>query len=90
MSRTMRSASLLSLLLILPVVATAMVEEKTGTEYADTIASYVAEGSELGEDKARTLRELKAPKRLRMDLRRSFKREKLIDTFRGRHREELR
>lgn len=94
--------------------AAAVVESKTGTEYADTvtvttdtgeqvlvatgaalrektmlkvdvytIASYVAEGADLGSgDRAAAIWTVDAPKRLRMDLRRSFSREKLISAFR--------
>lgn len=94
--------------------AAAVVESKTGTEYADTvtvttdtgeqvlvatgaalrektmlkvdvytIASYVAEGADLGSgDRAAAIWTVDAPKRLRMDLRRSFSREKLIGAFR--------
>lgn len=47
-----------------------------------TIASYVAEGADLGGDRAAAIWTLDAPKRLRMDLRRSFSREKLIGAFR--------
>ena len=42
-----------------------------------TIASWVASGTELGADRAATIWTLDAPKRLRMDLRRGFSREKL-------------
>ena len=47
-----------------------------------TIASYVAEGAALGGDRAAAIWSLEAPKQLRMDLRRSFSREKLIGAFR--------
>ncbi|MBK8165657.1 MAG: chalcone isomerase family protein [bacterium] len=47
-----------------------------------TIASWVASGTELGADRAAAIWTLEAPKRLRMDLRRSFSREKLIGAFR--------
>lgn len=48
-----------------------------------TIASYVAQSAELGAgDRAAAIWKLDAPKRLRMDLRRSFSREKLIGAFR--------
>lgn len=47
-----------------------------------TIASWVAADAELGEDRAAAIWTLDAPKRLRMDLRRSFSREKLIGAFR--------
>ena len=47
-----------------------------------TIASYVADGVDLGGERAAALWTLEAPKRLRMDLRRSFSREKLINAFR--------
>ena len=44
-----------------------------------TIVSYVSEGTELGEDAGFDLLMLDAPKRLQMDLRRGFSREKLIN-----------
>ncbi|MBM4129922.1 hypothetical protein FJ250_02690 [bacterium] len=47
-----------------------------------TIASWVAAGAELGEDRAAAIWTLDAPKRLRLDLRRSFSRAKLIGAFR--------
>ncbi len=48
-----------------------------------TIASYVAQSADLGSaDRAAAIWKLDAPKRLRMDLRRSFSREKLIGAFR--------
>ncbi len=47
-----------------------------------TIASWVAEGADLSADRAAGIWMLEAPKRLRMDLRRSFSREKLIGAFR--------
>lgn len=47
-----------------------------------TIASYVADGADLGGDRAAAILTLDAPKRLRMDLRRGFSREKLIGAFR--------
>jgi len=108
-----RTAVLALVVLLLPSLATAVVEKKTGKEYPDTITiegeqgpvtlvatgaalrektilkvdvytivSYVAEGTDLGEDKAQALREARVPKELRMDLRRSFSREKLINAFR--------
>lgn len=46
-----------------------------------TIVSYVAPDADLGADKAAGLITVKAPKRLQMDLRRSFSREKLIKAF---------
>jgi len=46
-----------------------------------TIVSYVAKGADLGSDAGRGLVTLQAPKRLQMDLRRSFSREKLINAF---------
>lgn len=46
-----------------------------------TIVSYVAPDADLGADKAAGLIAVKAPKRLQMDLRRSFSREKLINAF---------
>jgi len=99
-------------LLLVPMVASAVVEEKTETEYPDeitvetkagsatlkvtgvglrektfmkvdvyTIVSYVGEGFTPGEDPGKALRELDAPKRIRMDLRRGFSREKLVNSF---------
>jgi hypothetical protein len=110
---TRRIAVMLLVLLLVPALAAAVVEEKTGMEYPDTITiagdqgevtlvatgtalrektilkvdvytivSYVAEGTDLGEDKAAGLMTAKAPKQLQMDLRRSFSREKLINAFR--------
>jgi hypothetical protein len=98
--------------LLLPLLAGAVVEPKTGTEYPDrvdlelgdatmelratgvglrektfmkvdvyTIVSYVAAGTDLSEDPAATLRSLEAPRRIRMDLRRGFSREKLVNSF---------
>ena len=47
-----------------------------------TIASYAPAGMDLGDDPGRTLLlDVDAPKRLRMDLRRSFSRDKLIGAF---------
>jgi len=46
-----------------------------------TIVSYVQDGMDLGDDAAATLVKLQAPKRLQMDLRRGFSREKLINAF---------
>ncbi len=46
-----------------------------------TIVSYAPAGADLGADKGAGLLALKAPKRLQMDLRRSFSREKLINAF---------
>ena len=101
-----------ALLLLIPAIATAVVEKKTGTEYPDeieigdetgsmklvatgvglrektflkvdvyTIVSYVPAGSELGEDAALGVVMLDEPKRLQLDLRRGFSREKLINAF---------
>lgn len=46
-----------------------------------TIVSYVASGTTLTDDKGVNLLTVDAPKRLRMDLRRGFSREKLIKSF---------
>jgi len=46
-----------------------------------TIVSYVDATAELGDDPAATLRTIDAPKRLQMDLRRGFGRDKLVDSF---------
>ena len=46
-----------------------------------TIVSYVKVGADLGQDKGAGLLALDAPKRLQMNLRRSFSREKLINAF---------
>ena len=46
-----------------------------------TIVSYVQAGVELGEDPASALVASDQPKRLRMDLRRSFSRDKLVNAF---------
>jgi hypothetical protein len=46
-----------------------------------TIVSYVAKDADLGDDPGQLLAGLQAPKRLQMDLRRSFSREKLINAF---------
>lgn len=43
-----------------------------------TIVSYVAEGADLAGDRAAAIWKLDAPKQVRMDLRRSFSRAKLI------------
>jgi hypothetical protein len=47
-----------------------------------TIVSYVIERAGLGEKPYRALRELDAPKRIQMDLRRGFGRDKLLNSFR--------
>ena len=47
-----------------------------------TIVSYVVDDAQLGERPARTLCTIDAPKRIRMDLRRGFSRDKLVDSFR--------
>ncbi len=101
-----------ALLLLIPAIASAIVEKKSGTEYPDTIevgevtgsvklvatgvglrektflkvdvytiVSYMPEGTELGEDAGLGLVMLDGPKRLQMDLRRGFSREKLINAF---------
>jgi hypothetical protein len=65
------------------VVTGAALREKTMLKVdVYTVASYVAEGADLGGDRAAALLTLDAPKRLRMDLRRSFSRDKLIGAFR--------
>jgi len=111
-----RRLILLSMILTLGALvvqpAAAIVEEKSGKEYPDTvvqgtgdvaatlaatgvglrektfmkvdvytIVSYVMEGVDLGSEPAATLVKLKEPKRLQMDLRRGFSREKLINAF---------
>ncbi len=48
-----------------------------------TIVSYVDATAELGDDPAATLRTIDAAKRLQMDLRRGFGRDKLTDSFSG-------
>ena len=45
------------------------------------IVSYVAAGVSLGDDPGATLRALDMPKRIQMDLRRGFSRDKLIGAF---------
>ncbi len=102
-----------TVVLMLPLAAVAIVEPDTGTGYPDTvgldlggetvtleatgvalrektflkidvytIVSYVVAGADLGDEPHRKLRELDAPKRVQMDLRRGFSREKLINSFR--------
>jgi len=46
-----------------------------------TIVSYMDSGAALGDDHGPALCALKAPKRIQMDLRRSFSREKLVNSF---------
>ncbi len=46
-----------------------------------TIVSYVAEGTTLADDKGVSLLQADVAKQLRMDLRRGFSREKLINSF---------
>jgi long-chain acyl-CoA synthetase len=46
-----------------------------------TIVSCVQAGADLGDDPGAKLRTLDAPKRIQMDLRRGFSREKLVDSF---------
>jgi Chalcone isomerase-like len=113
MSRTQRLSGLLVLAVImLPLLAQALVEPKSGVEYPDemvlgegdmsvtlkatgaglrektflkvdvyTIVSYVDAAATLEGDHAQAVLNLDAPKRLRMDLRRSFSREKLVNAF---------
>ena len=47
-----------------------------------TIVSYVVDDAQLGDRPARTLCTIDAPKRIRMDLRRGFSRDKLVDSLR--------
>ncbi len=105
-------------LLLLPATASAVVEDKTKTEYPDvitlespgqegqpgqtvtlkatgvglrektfmkvdvyTIVSYIHDEASLSGDLAPAIVALKAPKRLQMDLRRGFSREKLVNSF---------
>lgn len=114
MSRSLRTISLITLvLLMVPLTVSAIVESDTKTEYPDqvtlqvsgqdevltvtgvglrektflkvdvyTIVSYVAEGTTLtGDDQGVALVNADVPKELRMDLRRGFSREKLINSF---------
>ncbi len=113
MKRSVLSALILALVLLaLPLVAGAVVEPKTETEYPDqvtltvdgqdvalkttgvglrektfmkvdvyTIVSYVSADADLGEDPGTTLRSIQAPKRIQMNLRRGFSREKLVNSF---------
>jgi len=46
-----------------------------------TIVSYVAAGTDLGDQPHVTLRTMDAPRRIQMDLRRSFGRDKLVSSF---------
>ena len=108
----MKSFAPLVLLLALPLVALAITEPKTETEYPDTvvlataagdvtldatgvalrektfmkvdvytIVSYVAAGTDLGDKPYEMLRTVDVPKRIQMDLRRGFSREKLVNSF---------
>lgn len=113
MARLSRTALIAALvLLVLPVWAGAVVEEKSGKEYPDeitigegpaalkmkatgvglrektfmkvdvyTIVSYMSGELDFEGDKGLGLVNADAPKRLRMDLRRGFSREKLINSF---------
>ena len=103
---------LFAALLLLPAVAGAITEEKSGVTYEDeitvehagetttlvatgvalrektflkvdvyTIVSWVDASVGLGPEPARTLRAVAAPKRIQMDLRRSFSRDKLVDSM---------
>lgn len=67
---------------VLAVTGVALREKYIVKADVYTIASYVAEGADLGGDRAAAILTLDAPKRLRMDLRRGFSREKLIGAFR--------
>lgn len=46
-----------------------------------TIVSYVADAASLGDDPAMALLTVDAPKRIQMNLRRGFSREKLVNSF---------
>jgi hypothetical protein len=46
-----------------------------------TVVSYVAAGTDLGDQPHVTLRTIDAPRRIQMDLRRSFGRDKLVSSF---------
>jgi len=113
MTRFLKTVSLAALIfLILPLMARAVVEPKTKTEYPDkvtvevagqaydltatgvglrektflkvdvyTIVSYVADGTALAAEQGVSLAAADAPKQLRMDLRRGFSKEKLINSF---------
>jgi len=111
MTRNIRIASLIALAaLVLPLAAGAVVEPKSGTEYADTIVVDVAGEaytlkttgvglrektfmkvdvytivSYVGDDFAGAdgadILAYEGPKRLQMDLRRGFSREKLVNSF---------
>lgn len=110
----MRRFAMMALLaLLLPALAAAITEPKTGTEYPDivtmstdagdvtleatgvalrektflkvdvyTIISYVASDLQLGDKPHEIIRTADVPKRIRMDLRRGFSREKLVNVFR--------
>ncbi len=67
---------------VLAATGTALREKTMLKVDVYTIASYVAEGADLSGERAAAIWKLDAPKRLRMDLRRSFSREKLIGAFR--------
>ncbi len=109
---TRTSGLLVLLLLLLPLVAAAVVEPKTNTEYPDeitvetdqgsvtmkvtgaglrektflkvdvyTIVSYMDNDATLEGDLGVALSALNAPKRIQMDLRRGFSRDKLINAM---------
>lgn len=67
---------------VLKATGTALREKTMLKVDVYTIASYVPETASLGADPAAAIWNLDAAKRLRMDLRRSFSREKLINAFR--------
>ncbi len=68
---------------VLVATGTALREKTVMKVDVYTVASYVAQSADLGGgDRAAAIWKLDAPKRLRMDLRRSFSREKLIGAFR--------
>ena len=112
-ARKIRFSTLLVVfLLVLPLVAGAVVEPKTKTEYPDeitiekpegsatlkatgvglrektfmkvdvyTIVSYIHDTAVLEGDLGDAVRDLREPKRIQMDLRRGFSRDKLVNAF---------
>jgi hypothetical protein len=68
---------------VFPLVATGTaLREKTMLKVdIYTIVSYITEGFELGEDPARSIWKAEVFKRLQLDLRRGFSKEKLIHSF---------